>query len=485
MMRVVLVVANYAWFGKRPWRGMTASVPIITAILKDKFELSVIDANINEYSEDEVRDKLIESEPEVVLITALSTEYFRTYHAIARISKEAFPKVPVIIGGVYPTVCPEYVVEDKNIDIVMMGHAEERLDVLLTLIEQKNDRAIKVFEGIAYRKNDEEEGRGSVIVPLKHYIGDVSKLLKPDYSLIDVDEYLDTERKNVSNQNLEPKARTASIISSYGCPYNCLFCATRTISGRKVAYRPVEDVLEEIEFFVKEKKVETIIIQDDNILADKERAKYIFNEIIRKEYNIEIQILNVAAWHLDREILELMKKSGVTKLGISIESGNERVLHEIIHKPLDLKIIPEIVSICRELDILMRANFVIGFPGETWDEIRDSLRVAEELDLDLVEIKVATVLPKTDLYELAMQTHSLPEDFSFFEDDINFGFGKGNITTEEFTPNELTVVRAYEWDRINFSTPEKRARACRVMDITENELKEYRKQTRRHCGIYF
>ena len=479
-MRVVLVVANYAWFGKRPWRGMTTSVPIITSILKDKFELHVIDANINGYSEEEVRTKLQESEPEVVLITALSTEYFRTYHAIAKISKEVFPEVPVIMGGVYPTVCPEHVVEDRNIDIVMMGHAEERLDVLLSLVEQKNYELIKEFEGIAYRK----ENGDKIIIPLQQYIGDVSRMVKPDYSLVDVDGYLDAERKNVSNQNLEPKARTASIISSYGCPYNCLFCATRTISGRKVAYRPVEDVLDEIDFFVREKEVETIIIQDDNILADKERAKYIFNEIIRREYNIEIQILNVAAWHLDREILELMKMSGVTKFGISIESGNERVLHDIIHKPLDLKIIPNIVSICRELDLLMRANFVIGFPGETWDEIRDSLRVAEELELDLVEIKVATVLPKTELYELAVQTHSLPEDFCFFEDDINFGFGKGNITTEEFTPDELAVVRAYEWDRINFSTPEKRARACRVMDITEEELKEYRKQTRRHCGVY-
>ena len=81
--------------------------------------------------------------------------------------------------------------------------------------------------------------------------------------------------------------------------------------------------------------------------------------------------------------------------------------------------------------------------------------------------------------------YNINNEECFFEDDINFGFGKGNITTEEFTPNELAVLRAYEWDRINFSTPEKRARACRILDITEEELKEYRKQTRRHCGIYF
>lgn len=479
-MKVVLVVANYAWFGKRPWSGMTSSVPIITAILKDKFDFFVIDANINEYSEEELSDRLKDINPDVVLITALSTEYYRAYHTVAKISKEVLPKVPVIMGGVYPTVCPEHVIEDENIDIAMIGHAEERLDLLLSLIQNKDTEAIRKFEGIAYMQRG-----GKVVIPLAHYIGDVTYMVKPDYSLIDVDKYLDIDRKSIANQNIELKGRTANIISSYGCPYNCLFCATRVISGRRVAYRPAQDVLDEIDFFVKEKHVDSIIFIDDCMLADKKRASYIFNEIINRKYNIEIQITTVAAWHLDREILKLMKMAGVTKLGISIESGNERVLHNIIHKPLNLEIIPEIVSICRELDILLRANFVIGFPGETWDEIRDSLRKAEELNLDMIDIHIATVLPQTELYKLALETHSLPEDYSFFNDEINFGFGRGNIITEEFTPNELEIIRAYEWDRINFSTPEKRARACRVMNITEAELYEHRKQTRRHCGIYF
>ncbi len=481
-MKVVLIVANYAWFGKRPWRGMTTSVPILTAILKNRFDFAVIDANVNEYTENELKCKLSEYAPDVVLITALSTEYFRTYHAVAKISKEVNPSVPVIIGGVYPSVCPEHVISDKNINIAMMGHAEERLDKLLTLIEHKDYDAIRSFDGIAYR---DETDHKVVINPMKHFISDVPKMVQPDYSLTEVDKYLDAERKSTANQNMEPKGRTANIISSYGCPYNCLFCATRTISGRKVAYRPADEVLDEIDYFVREKSVETIIFLDDCMLADKERAEYIFREIIRRQYHIEIQITTVAAWHLDREILQLMKEAGLTKFGISIESGNERVLHKIIHKPLKLEIIPEIVSICRELDILMRANFVIGFPGETWDEIRDSLRMAEKLDLDMIDIHIATVLPKTELYDLAVKMHALPEGFDFFKDDINFGFGKGNITTDEFTPDELAVLRAYEWDRINFSTPEKRARACRVMNITEEELKEHRKQTRLHCGIHF
>lgn len=480
-MKVALIVANYSWFGKRPWRGITTSVPIITSILKNKYELYIIDANVNEYSEDVVEQKLYEYVPDVVIVTALSVEYFRAYHTAAKLSKQAFPNVPVLMGGVYPTVSPEHVIEDKNIDLAILGHAEERLDILLSYIEQKDWEAIKSFAGIAYRNKSGEK----IILPLNHYIGDVSHMVKPDYSLIDVDKYLDLERKSVANQNMEINGRSASIISSYGCSYNCLFCATRTISGRKVAYRPAEDVLDEIDYFVRQKHVESIVFIDDCILANRTRAQYIFQEIIDRQYNIEIQITNVAAWHLDREILQLLKKAGLFKLGISVESGNERVLHDIIHKPLKLEILPGLVDLCRELNILMYANFVIGFPGESWDEIRDSLRVAEELDFDLVNIHIATVLPKTELYDLAKNTNSLPDNFSFFEEDINFGFGKGNITTDEFTPEELMILRSYEWDRINFSTPEKKARALKVMNITEADLKEHRRQTRRKCGIYF
>lgn len=413
MMKVALVVANYAWFGKRPWRGITTSVPIITAVLKGKFDLELIDANINDYSEEDVRDRLKEvfgdGTDGAVLITALSTEYYRAYHTIAKLAKEEFPNIPVIMGGVYPTVCSENVVEDINVDIAMMGHAEERLDKLLGLIEKKDYSEIKKFEGIVYRNLDKDV----VVNGINTYISDVSYMVKPDYSLIDVDKYLDLERQSVANKNVELKGRSASIISSYGCPYNCLFCATRTISGRKVAYRPADDVLDEIDYFVREKQVQSIIFIDDCMLADKERAKYIFNEIINRRYNIEIQIATVAAWHLDREILQLMKRAGLTLFGISIESGNERVLHKIIHKPLNLELIPGIVSICRELDIFMRANFVIGFPGETWDEIRDSLRMAEKLDLDMIDIHIATVLPKTELYELAKKSMRCRKIFHF------------------------------------------------------------------------
>ena len=170
-------------------------------------------------------------------------------------------------------------------------------------------------------------------------------------------------------------------------------------------------------------------------------------------------------------------------MGISIESGCERVLHKIIRKPLKLEIVKPIRELCREVNILLQANFIIGFPGETWNEIRESLKFAEECDFDLTSIHIATPLPKTDLYDYAIETKTLDVNFSFF-DDTHFGMGVGYITTDEFTPKELEILRAFEWDRINFSTSEKRERACRILELTQEELKDFRKQTRINCGHY-
>lgn len=127
---------------------------------------------------------------------------------------------------------------------------------------------------------------------------------------------------------------------------------------------------------------------------------------------------------------------------------------------------------------------MIGIPGETWEEIRESLQFADDCDFDYISIHIATPLPKTDLYNEAVKTKTLKKDFSFFDDTHLSMMGVGYIETNEFTPGELEILRAYEWDRINFSTPDRRRRACEILEISESELKDFRKQTRLHCGHF-
>lgn len=262
--------------------------------------------------------------------------------------------------------------EDQNIDIAMIGHAEERLEALVDNILNHREECVENTEGIAYRKNGEV-----IINPLMTNVADVKEMVKPDYRKTDIRKYIEKEEAIATNYVNESRKHFANVITSYGCPYNCIFCASRSISGRKVVVRPADDVMDEIDFLVRDCGIELLNIMDDNILFDKDRARYIFSELINRKYNIEVRIDNLAIWHLDKEILELMKHAGVTRMGVSVESGCDRVLHEIIRKPLKLEIVKPIRELCREIGILLTGNFMIGLPGETWDEIRESLKFAE------------------------------------------------------------------------------------------------------------
>ena len=98
-----------------------------------------------------------------------------------------------------------------------------------------------------------------------------------------------------------------------------------------------------------------------------------------------------------------MKASGCVQLTISVESGSPRVLNRVIRKPLKLESVQPVVRWCKEIGIDIGANFVIGFPGETWEELRMTFAFADLCAFDLAHFHIATPLPKTDLYHLAQR----------------------------------------------------------------------------------
>lgn len=275
MKRLVLVGGNTAWDCKRAYTEPTLSVPILTALLKDEFDLLVIDGNVKNISKEDMLTAIRKTEAEMVLITALSVEWHTCYHEMTRIAKEALASCKVLMGG-YPAVSGDFVLQDANVDYIMLGYAEGRINRIIHLILNDSE-LIENESGVGFRRN----GRICIIL-IDTYIGDVEEMVQSDYSLADLNPYLSEEKSD----NAIVK-REGSINSSYGCPYNCVFCATRTISGRKIAFRPAEDVLEEMKYLINTYKIDSIRFLDDNILADKERAKIIFQEMIRRKYGIK------------------------------------------------------------------------------------------------------------------------------------------------------------------------------------------------------
>lgn len=477
---MVLFIPNTRWYGKRPWLLVPHSALILTSILKEGFDFRILDANAADLSEEECLIRIKELNPKIFLVSGVSVEYFAQYHKAFELAKRVNHDCITVFGGIYPTVMGEEALEDCNIDYIFVGHAEGRAPEFLHLLLNGEDEQVRRLAGIGFR---DESGR-TVINPLSCFLSDMDdivKTVKPDYSLIDVKSYLQQHTKDYNYNFNEP---TGILLTSYGCNYNCVFCATRTIRGRNIVFRSADDVLEEIEWLIREHGVKHLSFLDESLFADRKRTETILNAFIDRNYNLTWKMPNVSAWHLDDELLELMKKAGCKMITVSVESGSQRVLHKIIRKPLNLDIFPGLIKKCRELKIDVGANFVIGLPGETFDEIRQTFRLAEKLDFDLCAFHIATPYPKTDLYKIAKEQHLIPDDFDF-RNPKYFGTSQGFITTDEFTPFELMVLRAFEWDRINFKTPEKAAKIAEMMNITAEQLNEHRKQTRLKCGVYY
>lgn len=285
--KLVYFIPNSRWFGRRPWIIWPQSALILTSLLKEDFDFKILDANIYNFSEDKCKLLLREMQPAAVLVSGFSVEYQRQYHTALALAKATCPDAITVLGGVYPTVLGEEAIKDSNIDYIFLGHAEERICEFLSLA-LGGDKKVKNLPGIGFR----DESGNIVINPVRSHISEVKKLAKLDYSLIDVDAYLEFKGKDYQFNTVY---RTSSLVTSYGCPYNCLFCAARTISGRGIAYRSVENVLEEIELLKYKYRVENLAFIDDYFLGDRQRIYSILNAFIERKYNLPWKSANVCA----------------------------------------------------------------------------------------------------------------------------------------------------------------------------------------------
>jgi radical SAM superfamily enzyme YgiQ (UPF0313 family) len=209
----------------------------------------------------------------------------------------------------------------------------------------------------------------------------LDKLPIPAYDLIDLNRYIySTERKTVDYPPLTPYMR---IFSSRGCPIGCSFCQVKNLMGLHFRKRSAEHVLNEIKYLVDNYEIKSIEFDDDNLISDRHRAIEIFEGL--KKLNLVWVTNALAAFKLDKELFRIMKECGCVYVDIAVESASERIL-KMVGKPINLDKIREVSKWGKEFGIFIACNFMIGFPTETWDEIRRTIRFAEEIDIDYVKI---------------------------------------------------------------------------------------------------
>lgn len=480
--KILLIQPNYAWMTKRTWHFPPYALCLLKAAVNDRAQVTVFDPNFTNVDKEGVGAVLKKIKPDLVGVTSVSTEYLGVSTALISIIRDSLPEAIIVFGGVIPTVLLEEAVKDKNVDYWITGEGEVAFPELIDELGRKSPKLTNV-KGLIYRLN------GKIIKNDNIFLEDLDKVPFPDYSNIIVN----AEMKKVSIHDygnvalkyaphfLAKQYPFAMIITTRGCPFRCIFCAGRTVSGQRVRFRSAKNVLAEIDLLYKQ-GVKEVIFLDDHFLADRKRALDIMNGIMERKFDMVWRCSNVAAWSLDKELLEAMYKSGCDFLTVSPESGNQDVVSRIVKKPMELDRLLKVLDMAKSMGFSIIANFIIGFPGETWDQIRDTVRYAEKLNVDMVNFHIATPLPKTELMEICLREKLLPEDYVGNISKYS-GYGRGLISTKEFTPLELEVLRSFEWDRINFTSERRKQAIMRLNGITLDELATWRINTRRNLGV--
>lgn len=466
MKRLMLTYPNQLWQKfdiVTTWVLNPATLCVLAAMVKDIVEIKILDANYYRLTEKQFEDEVRNFQPDYVGISVLTSEYGNTLDIAAAIVKSVNKNTVVIAGGVHPTIEFMAVMQNPDIDYACRGEGEHALRDLLLYLDGKKELP---KEGWIFRKGESLEIQPQTIVK------DIAKLPWPDYSYITLEDYLHTEHREGSQRPLATPFYRFRV--TRGCPFRCSFCQVESINGLKIRTRDPEDVVNEMIYYKEKFGLKALVFDDDNLNGAKVFFKQLLRLMMEREVNLPWQNMAFAVWLIDDEMLDLMAGAGCTQINVAIESGNQRVLKEIVQKPIKLEKVPSLIKKVKAKGITVLANFIVGFPGETWDEIRETIRYAENCDADYIKIFVAVPMKNTKMWEMAERLNAFEGNSS----EVVVDWRHGQLKSNEWTGRDVSVLRAYEWDRINFSTPEKRAKIAKIWGLTIEEMNQVRKKTR-------
>ncbi|MFC1577264.1 B12-binding domain-containing radical SAM protein [Candidatus Omnitrophota bacterium] len=364
------------------------SIGYLAAYLKreNKVVSRVVDEQMGMLSKDSLEGELSRLKgPKVVGITNLTATTKRVIDLTKEI-KSIDPKVTVILGGVHASVLPEAMLMKSSADIVVRREGELTLSELYEKLRNGSDYS--GVRGISYKK--------------------ASKVIhNPDRELIKALDDLPPFYYELFEDNIGYYGDFGTIISSRGCPFNCIFCSQRVISGNSYRFYSVPRVVDNIKKLVDKYHQKKIWFVDDSVTINKKRLYELLDGIIKSGYHKKVDFIGTTrAKELTREMLKKLKECNFVSLGIGVETGSERLM-KIINKNELVEDNVRAIKMCREEGIITDASLVFGLPTETRKERYDTLRLMKRLPLDGARFNVAVPYPGTELYNIGKQESRL------------------------------------------------------------------------------
>jgi radical SAM superfamily enzyme YgiQ (UPF0313 family) len=344
--------------------------------------------------------------PDLIGISVLFSTAHKSTLRVAEVCKRIWPDAPIVVGGMHATNAVEQLLENSAVDMVCRGEGEA---VISDLVLDPSGE----IPGIVGRHRP-DSGQAA---PL---IYDLDTIPHPAWDLLPMHEYVDTGASRTFNLDKIEQDREATIVTTRGCPFHCTFCSSWTVHGREMRYRSTANVLDELRMLHEHYGISVFIPEDDLFSVKKPRFLALCNAISR-EFGKKVHFqfpngLSVAT--LDAEVIAAMVEMGMSVANIAIESGSNEVQRKIIKKNVNLERARRVVAECRDQGIFVRCYFILGFPGETREQIEETIDFAASLAADWCVFNIAAPLVGTEMYSQLLERGEI--DSSFNWDDAFF-----------------------------------------------------------------
>lgn len=402
--------ADIAW----PPLGL-ASIGAFVRHLSDVNDVEIKDLVVE--PSQRISEAIEQLRPDCVGIGCMSSDYAQAVEVADEIKR--ITEIPIVLGGVHPTVEPVSTLSNASVDYVVVGEGEHTFaDLMDYLLSSKDTSQISQIRGVAYKKH------GNCIVnPMREPVKDISSLPFPAYDLLPMGLYAQHAKRDTGFKSLD-------MVVSRGCPFGCSFCAVSIIQGRRARLVDVKSLVREIKRLLHTYGVEGVWFKDSNFTINRTWVTEFCNEV--RSLRLDLPwVCNSRVDLVDAEVLETMKRAGLTKIWLGVESGSRRTL-KTLSKDISLRQIKTAFQLCRQFGIQAGAFFMIGIPGERIEDIRATVALAEQLQADQYRWHIYAPLPGSKLYDVhkAKLTGISPR------------FDQAAMGTGYLAPNEIDEIYA-------------------------------------------
>lgn len=320
--------------------------------------------------------------PDVIGLSVQTPMALRAYRVV-RMVKEEYPDVPVILGGPHPTYMYEEAL-DAGADVVVRG--ELTTAELLRVIEERgvDPEALRRVKGIAFR-----DGGRTVVTEDRPLIADLDTLPDPARHLLPMDRYT----------LFGKPIRLAHVMASRGCPYGCIYCITSYFWGRRIRFRSPERVAAEIEELVEKYRANRVVFTDDELVVNRRFVHGLIEALGERGLDIEFAC-GARVDHVSKDFLKFLFDSGCIALYFGVESASQSTLDRI-GKRIRTEQAERVFRWVKELGGFAAGSFILGFPWETLEDMRETVQFAIKLDPAYAQFTVLTPYPGTPLYRMA------------------------------------------------------------------------------------